>query len=451
LRRERQGLHARIAGMLEVEFARDKRRMPEILAQHCREGALHAKAAEYWQLATEWSIAKGDLAGAIVNAKEALAALALLPDTAERETLRIDRALALGGLLQTYVGVGARQTQDAWAHAHALCQASGRPDLRARGMHGLFYTLWTRSDFTRAEAVASDMLVDATKQDEPNASMVAHRAVALAAFATGDFAKAIPHYEAAYGCWRSAVQTPGARPAAMDLAGVLTMSGLCYSRLITGRPAAARNLLNEAVQLARTTENPHNVTVALATACFVGQIRRKPASILALAEELDSLAKVSGGKHWTRIAPLFLRWARCAKRSGGADDLETMRRQLETYCEAGTPLHAPLYLSLLADSYRWSGSVLEGLGTIESACALAEQTGEQWNLPDLWRLRGDLCLLQARPDREEALDCYERGMALARDQGSRLWLLRCAARRRKLRALSPNWRAPGSAEETAEV
>jgi predicted ATPase len=79
LREPRRVLHARIAETVESQFADIAESQPELVARHCTEAGLIAKAAGLWGKAGQRSLARSALVEAIEQLTRALAQIANLP------------------------------------------------------------------------------------------------------------------------------------------------------------------------------------------------------------------------------------------------------------------------------------------------------------------------------------------------------------------------------------
>jgi hypothetical protein len=95
LREPRRTLHARIAEILESQFAESAERQPELLARHCTEAGLIEKAASLWGKAGQRSLQRSALVEATEQFTRALAQIATLPATPRlrREQIKLQVAL----------------------------------------------------------------------------------------------------------------------------------------------------------------------------------------------------------------------------------------------------------------------------------------------------------------------------------------------------------------------
>ena len=92
-----------------------------------------------------------------------------------------------------------------------------------------------------------------------------------------------------------------------------------------------------------------------------------------------------------------------------------------------------------------AGRPKEGLDLLTEALTLADSTGERWTEAELHRLRGELLSRLPESDLAKAEDSYRRAIAVAREQGARLWELRAAV------PLARSWAVRGEGERAREL
>jgi len=81
LRERRRSLHARVAEVLETQFPEIAESQPEVVARHCTDAGLIAKAAAMWAKAGRRSLARSALVEAIAQLTQALDQMATLSAT----------------------------------------------------------------------------------------------------------------------------------------------------------------------------------------------------------------------------------------------------------------------------------------------------------------------------------------------------------------------------------
>ena len=96
LREPRRALHARIAEIIESQFAEIAESRPELLARHCTEAALIEKASSLWGKAGQRSLERSALVEAVAQFTRALEQIAALPATPalRREEIKLQVGLA---------------------------------------------------------------------------------------------------------------------------------------------------------------------------------------------------------------------------------------------------------------------------------------------------------------------------------------------------------------------
>jgi predicted ATPase len=133
-------------------------------------------------------------------------------------------------------------------------------------------------------------------------------------------------------------------------------------------------------------------------------------------------------------APIWHIVARCwegkllIERGEFASGAQRLGDALET-CERTAWLNCyPEFMGMRAEGLARLGQPDEALAAVERALVRAETGGERWYEPELLRIKGE-ALLQQAGERSipAAEDCFERGLAVAREQGALSWELRLAS------------------------
>jgi predicted ATPase len=100
----------------------------------------------------------------------------------------------------------------------------------------------------------------------------------------------------------------------------------------------------------------------------------------------------------------------------------------------GGKLHYPMYMGFLAQGIGGSGQLGKALAKVDEALAWAEEGGERWYTPELFRIKGELLIQDAAGQPTSvAEECLSRASAIARDQGALYWELRIALSLARLR------------------
>src|SRR5262249_40951562 len=103
-----------------------------------------------------------------------------------------------------------------------------------------------------------------------------------------------------------------------------------------------------------------------------------------------------------------------------------MCQGLSTLRATGAEKQRTYFLALLAEGYRGTGEVQEGLRVLAEALAAAHHSGERYCEAELHRLKGELLLLQSTDHHAEAEACFHQALDVARHQQAKSLELRAA-------------------------
>ena len=123
--------------------------------------------------------------------------------------------------------------------------------------------------------------------------------------------------------------------------------------------------------------------------------------------------------------------------------IEQMRQGLAAYQATGTELLRPHFLALLAEALGKNGQAEEALRVLEEALAIAHRNGDASYLPELYRIKGEVLLMQATnrglsravaggkavveaepPAVAPAEACFHQSIKIAQQQHAKSWELR---------------------------
>ncbi len=148
LREPRRALHARIANVLESQFAEIAENQPELLARHYTEAGLVEKAASLWGKAGQRSLARSALVEAIAQFSRALDQIATLPATPALRREEIKLQVALLQPLMFVKGITVPETTAAVERARLLiekAEALGEPPEDPLSLFSVLYGfLWQK-------------------------------------------------------------------------------------------------------------------------------------------------------------------------------------------------------------------------------------------------------------------------------------------------------------------
>src|SRR5215472_14044939 len=195
LKSRRQVLHQRIAQALEKEFPETAETEPELLALHYAGAGLADPAISYWQTAAERALQRSANVEAADHFRQALALLATLPESGERDERELDLQTRLGATLTTVKGFAAPEVVAAYDRARILCRESQAPAQKFSVLRGLWVYDLVRAEWQAAGDLAEDMLALADDQQNIGYELESHRALGMTLLWRGMIVRAREHLE----------------------------------------------------------------------------------------------------------------------------------------------------------------------------------------------------------------------------------------------------------------
>jgi class 3 adenylate cyclase/predicted ATPase len=426
LRGRRQDLHRQAAQALLRSFTETVERQPDVLAHHWSEAGETAAAVAQWLTAGRVYASRSAHIEASGYFNRALAALATLPVTAERNALEIDLQLALAASIIVMEGFtlpdsGTPDLGQVYARARDLAEQQHDATKLFIALWGQWVTTQLRGQFGAARDFSQQLLILTRSNIDDGLQLQAHHSAWTTAQWTGEPAACFRHVEAGLRLYvsdrhRAHVATFGGHD-----------PGVCgnfvggFASFLLGYPERARDLCNNAIRLAQDVSHPFSVALAHSFASLNAQFRRDAEAALHHINAAEALATEQ------RLALLFdpriLRGGAVAAPDLARESSVQIREGLAARA-AGSGLARPFSLGLLCNALRAAGEIGGAEAAIAEALALVDRTGERWWEAELWRLQA---LLQIeRRNLEEADATLRRAIGLAQRQEAKSLELRAA-------------------------
>ena len=443
LRNSRQTWHRRIAETMEERFPEIAESEPELLAHHYTEAAIPERALPFWQRAGEKAVQGSADQEAIGHLTRALAVLALLPESTERDLQEIAIQVNLGVAQGHCEGYGRSQAQEAYARAWELCGKVGWTPQIFPVVRGLFVSSIIRGDIGRALEIGRKLQDLAEAAGDPQLLRTSYQSVGISFLMLGQLVPAREYLEKAV-----ELQDPDHSSQDAHLPGsgdtlVESLGDLAWTLWFLGFPDQAVQRGRQSVAVAQRFPYPFTLGFALYFESEVHAFRREPegleercALLLQLADEQGVTMALPPGR--------FLRGWAWAEQGRIAEGLAEMREGLEIRRSMDYRVALPHHLAMFADVCLRQCEIEEGLAAVEEGLALAVG-GQQGNVEaELYRLRGELLALQgaSSPEVEEQL---RRALDLSRDQGAKSFELRAAM------SLARRWSDQGKKGEARDL
>jgi len=426
LKTRRRALHSAIAAALTEVFSDTVETQPELLAHHYTEAGDIEPAIVAWQRAGEQAASRSAHEEALGHLRQALALLATLPESADRNAREIALHFPFGVSLLELRGFAHPEFEPAMKRAQILCEAIGDQVQLVWVLAAQANCHVSRGDFDRAIALAEQSL-ELARQTGADAPLVnPHATLADVEFYRGHFESSWQHARYA------------------SIAGDRARVG-AWSLCLLGYPDRALQQAREGVALARTLR-PVDLSEALFSETVVHWMRGDTALQREVAAELIALTKrvIALGNSQ---AELFLGMGKAfyaaavAAAGAGETGLSQFSDGLAQVAGTGNQLGGPALIGLLATVQQAAGQPAEALATLEMALAVSAQTGQPFHDAELNRLKGEITLVDDRQSRAEneniAEECFRQALEIARRQEAKSFELRTAT------SLARLWRRQG--------
>jgi class 3 adenylate cyclase/predicted ATPase len=431
LREPRRVLHARIAEVLENQFAEIAESQPELLARHYTKAGLIEKSARLWGKAGQRSQERSALVEALEQLGQALAQIATLLTTPDLRREQIILQVALLNTLMHVKGYGAPETKAAVAQVWALIEQAERlgespddPSLLLSALFGQWIVNFISFNGDVARELAARFLAFGEKDGTAVPLMVGHRTVASTLALMGDLVEARSHYNKALALYRPSEHRRLMTRFGQDLR-VTCLAFRSMASWLLGYPETALKDAGCALTEARLIE--HAATLMF-TLNFPILINTYCGNYDAANEHLKELAVLAEEKGATfRKAEGVLRRGYVLTLMGKATEaVEMVTSGIDLWRSAGSTIFTPEHEFMLAIAYADSGQFDDAWRCIGEAMRAMQMTKERWCEAEAHRVAGEIALKSPQRNVTEAQRYFEHSLALARAQQAKSWELRAA-------------------------
>lgn len=437
---ERDRRHAAVGLALDALYTgQPAARAPQAaaIARHFEAGQLPLRAAACLLEAGRYALRLAADPVAVAHYRHGLDLLQPLPPTPERDRLKIGLYLALGAPFLSGSWGGAER-QAAIQHALDLIRAAGQ----AREWPELLPALYSQADWligqnqlASAVAVGEQMLL-LTRGRADLFEALAHRTLGFAGLFLGNYLSARAHLESAL-----------ALSLVADPVEALAVSGSdleCFCRgflgtvlVLSGYADQGQDQVSLALQRARALPYWLPLGGALVAASEVAVLRRDALASKTLAAELLTLGQAPEMHIFLAYSQAMDGYAQLLQSQPDSPAAQAAfdltYTAFQTWARSGARSGWGAWTMRLAFASLHAGRIETGLQVV--AQTLSGDKGVAGYLAELYRLQGELLLKQSAAQRDAALACFQRALALAREQSARAFELRIATSLARLRQL----------------
>jgi class 3 adenylate cyclase/predicted ATPase len=431
LREPRRVLHARIAEILESQFAEIAESQPELLARHYTKADQIEKSARLWGKAGRRSQERSALVEAAEQLSQALAQIATLPSTPDLRREQVILQVALLNTLMHVKGYGAPETKAAVVRVKALIEQAERlgeppddPSLLLSALFGQWIVNFISFNGDVARELAARFLAFGKKEGNAVPLMIGHRTMGSTLAFMGDLVGARVHYNEALALYHAAEHRRLMTRFGQDLR-VTCVAFRSMLLWLLGYPEAALNGADCALLEARQIE--HAATLMF-TLNFPILINTYCGNYDAANERLKELVILAEEKRAPfRKAEGVLRQGYILTLTGEATKaVEMVTSGIELWRSAGSTIFTPEHEFMLAIAHADSGQFDDAWRCIGKAITAMQATKERWCEAEAHRVAGEIALKSPQRDVAKAQAYFEHSLTVARAQQAKSWELRAA-------------------------
>lgn len=398
-------VHRRIADAMETLFAGRLDEMSARIGMHLDRGGRPERAGLFLERAAEVATRVSANEEAIRCLTYALSLLDKVPVGRERD----ERELSLRALLTVALNAGrgytAPEVEQNLDRVITLSRAEGR-EVPVRWLWVAFTMRYVLGELKRARALSEEVL--ARSATDPSYRCEAHHSMAAWLLSAGKLEQSKSHFEAALAAYDE--RTGRRSPLGSDL-GVFVHAWCAHPLWLLGHEEAALEYAERAITLARRVDHPFSLTLALAYAALLHQMRRDTAALVQSADAVVALCDKYGFAFYRDWAIVLLGWVRGLDRPAeGVAIIESALARLDI---DRAQARRPYYLSLLAETYNRAGNRDRAAALADAAIDMALERPDVWWLPALYLQKSEF---DTSAQRETTL---RTALDLARAQGSR--------------------------------
>jgi predicted ATPase len=431
LKSRRQALHRR-AGEILRDKPESAAAEPEAIAHHFTEAGLDDLAIEWWGKAGDQALRRSAFQEAIAHLGKAIG---MADKTAGGEsqttpTRRLELQADYGRAVMWSKGFGAAETEAAFARASDL---SLQTESRAE-QSTVYYAQWirnfVRSEMNSARMIAESFLREAEAEGRRMEAAVAHRVLGSTLLFQGELALARSDIERALALHAPEQDMDARRVFGTDTR-LVAATYLMLATWLLGDVEYARRVIEGTVRDAHASGHLATLIHVYFMKANLEVVRDDPTATLDAAESFLKYAKEHNVSLYVAWGQILSSWARgrLLDPQGGAREL---RQALAAYLEQGNRIFAQHYYGLIAELEAVTDRADSALASVDAGLALAQETGEHWADPFLFRLKGEILLKHNTPNHAPAEEAFQTAIAIAKQQGARSYGLRAALSLAKL-------------------
>lgn len=406
----RRQLHRAVAEALAVERHGDIDTASPQLAAHYDQAGMVEAAIDAYRVAGRRAVAVSALEEAVSMFQRALALLADLPPSPDRDALELDIRIALGSPLVALDGYGSKGAHQLYERALSLCRKLHRP-VDPPILRGLGLARLQGCRFDDCDELARALLEH--ESHDPVTRTEGRYLLGVSAFWRGDLASARHYLDGAIEAYDLSRRDEHLALYAQDPKAVCLI-----------RQALIELWAGDAGGASQTARSALEIAVDLDHLMTLGYVHTYAAILAAESEDLARLAELLADADllWQRLSERYLMvvlealrgWLDVCK--GAAGGVEKIVQSVARSRTEGETLHLTYTLLLLARARGMVGEFRQGRAAAREGLSWSHRCNQRYLEAELWRVDGELAYRSG--ETEAAATSLRRAVEVARAQGA---------------------------------
>ncbi len=430
-------LHRRIGERIEAAYGEQTTQIAAELAVHFDHGRDTQRAVEYYQHAGENALRRHGYQETIRHLSRGLELLRALPQTPERIQHEIAFHLALGSPLIATKGNAAPEVEANYLQARTLCEQIGDTEQLFPILGGLIGVHCLRAELTRARTLGEQYLSLAQQKNDPALLLEVSMILGSILLWRGDLSLGRTYLEQGRTLYNRQQHHAHAFVYGQD-PGVACYANMSYVLWLLGYPDQAFEKCRQAYALAQELAHPYSLGYALNWTAMLYQLCLDGQGVHTWSEAATVLAEKHGFAHLLGVVRLLSGWA-LVEQGKRQEGIAVIQAGLVAAQSRQAILIQPYAYALLAEALGKMGQLEEGLRCVREGLDLAEKTGERWWEAELYRVWGELLLMEKKKSQranvkgqmskvKRAERCFCQAIDIARSQQAKSLELRAVLR-----------------------
>ena len=380
----RRQLHRAVATAMAHKYVNERDVGASQLAAHYDQAGMAEEAVDAYRVAGERAVSVSALDEAVTLFRRALALLADLAPSRDRDELELQIRIALGSPLVALDGYGAASSHGLYERALSLCRKLKRPIdppiLRGLGLARLQGCRFEDCD-NLAQALLDSESNDAVTRTE------GHYLLGVSAFWQGGLEKARHHLEAAIAAYDVTRRDEHLALFAQDPRAVCLVRLALVDQWASESERAAE-LAREALRVAADTDHPMTLAYVITYAAILAAEAGESEWLAELLAEAEALRERLSERYLVVVLDALRGWLEvCEGSLGGIDKI--LQAVGRTRAE-GETLHLSYTLLLLARARLQVGELHEGRVAAREALEWTQEVNQRYLEAELSRIDAKL-------------------------------------------------------------